>query len=126
MLLVWLAVCWVQAQRDALVVEQEESVTEYLKLRWVALDLGLQAALAVLLGFVLWLGGWRCLLLAWGTAMACCCHRPAATRKNLLCGAGNTYADGLVPYSQVLAQIQALNQAYKSAGFKFVLAGTDR
>ncbi len=49
-----------------MVVEQEESVTEYLKLRWVALDLGLQAALAVLLGFVLWLGGWRCLLLGGG------------------------------------------------------------
>jgi hypothetical protein len=63
MWLAWLAMCWVQAQRDALVVEQEESVTEYLKLRWVALDLGLQAAgSVVVVGLVA--GGKRCLLLA--------------------------------------------------------------
>lgn len=50
----------------------------------------------------------------------CCC-----SHCDLSC-AGSSYADGAVPDSQIVAQIRALNQAYKSAGFTFQLAGTDR
>ncbi len=53
------------------------------------------------------------------------CTRPLLL-LTLRAFAGSSYGDGAVPDSQIVAQIRALNQAYKSAGFTFQLAGTDR